>query len=182
MLIIDACVRGGDSATRRYYEAYLETLPEKPVCEIVYLGDVEAKPLIAKTLAARDALIRAGRLDDEAFRLAKQFRDADEILVAAPLWDLSFPAVLKAYFENVSVAGLTFRYTETGSVGLCRAKKLTYFSTAGGFTNGHHLGYEYVRALAGLFGISETVLYSAEGLDVNPAQREAVLADAIARL
>ena len=182
MLIIDACVRCGDSATRRYYEAYLESLPEKPMCEIIYLDNVQPKPLTAETLQKRDALLRAGRLDDGMFRLAKQFRDADEILVAAPFWDLSFPAVLKAYFENVSVAGLTFRYTETGSVGLCRAKKLTYFSTAGGFTNGNHLGYEYVRALAGLFGISETVLYSAEGLDIDPARREAVLADAIARL
>ena len=100
----------------------------------------------------RDELIKRDRLSKEGFNdrmfdLAKQFKDADEILIAAPFWDLSFPALLKNYIERVSVAGLTFKYTLTGSVGLCKAKRILYFSTCGGFTNGRHLGYEYIKAV-----------------------------------
>ena len=64
------------------------------------------------------------------FEYARQFKEADVIVIAAPFWDLSFPSVLKIYFENITVSGITFEYSQEGRpVGKCNAKKLYYITT-----------------------------------------------------
>lgn len=182
MLVIDCCLRGEDSATRRYYQAYLEEATPERV-EMVELARLGLRPLDWETLALRDRLSAEGRFDHVLFHLARQFRDAEEILIAAPFWDLSFPSLLKVYLEQVSVAGLTFGYTQEGQcVGHCRARRLLYFSTCGGYVGEEHLGFAYVKALGAMLGIPECVPYILEGLDIDPAQRETVLAEGILRL
>ena len=195
MLVIDCCLRGEDSATRRYYQAYLEAATPERV-EMVELARLGLRPLDwetlaihrefsggRETLALRDRLSAEGRFDHVLFHLARQFRDAEEILIAAPFWDLSFPSLLKVYLERVSVAGLTFGYTQEGQcVGHCRARRLLYFSTCGGYVGEEHLGFAYVKALGAMLGIPECVPYILEGLDIDPARREAVLAEGIGRL
>ena len=182
MLVIGCCLRGEDSATRRYYQAYLETAAPERV-EMVELVRLGLRPLDWETLALRDRLSAEGRFDHVLFHLARQFRDAEEILIAAPFWDLSFPSLLKVYLEQVSVAGLTFGYTQEGQcVGHCRARRLLYFSTCGGYVGEEHLGFAYVKALGAMLGIPECVPYILEGLDIDPAQRETVLAEGILRL
>ena len=182
MLVIDCCLRGEDSATRRYYQAYLEAAAPERV-EMVELARLGLRPLDWETLALRDRLSAEGRFDHVLFHLARQFRDAEEILIAAPFWDLSFPSLLKVYLEQVSVAGLTFGYTQDGQcVGHCRARRLLYFSTCGGYVGEEHLGFAYVKALGAMLGIPECVPYILEGLDIDPAQRETVLAEGILRL
>lgn len=182
MLVIDCCLRGEDSATRRYYQAYLEAATPERV-EMVELARLGLRPLDWETLALRDRLSAEGRFDHVLFHLARQFRDAEEILIAAPFWDLSFPSLLKVYLEQVSVAGLTFGYTQEGQcVGHCRARRLLYFSTCGGYVGEEHLGFAYVKALGAMLGIPECVPYILEGLDIDPAQRETVLAEGILRL
>ena len=182
MLVIDCCLRGEDSATRRSYQAYLEAAAPERV-EMVELARLGLRPLDWETLALRDRLSAEGRFDHVLFHLARQFRDAEEILIAAPFWDLSFPSLLKVYLEQVSVAGLTFGYTQEGQcVGHCRARRLLYFSTCGGYVGEEHLGFAYVKALGAMLGIPECVPYILEGLDIDPAQRETVLAEGILRL
>ena len=67
------------------------------------------------------------------FDYAHQFADADDIIIAAPYWDLGFPAQLKTYIENIYVTGIVSAYNDHGqSCGLCRARSLTYITTAGG--------------------------------------------------
>lgn len=183
MLVIDCCIRGEDSATRRFYRAYLEAHREIRKIETLELAEQNLAPLTAEGLSQRTALLKAGKLDDPSFDLARQFRDADEILIAAPYWDLSFPSLLKVYLERVCVTGITFGYTAEGiPQGYCRAKRLLYFSTAGGFVGERHLGFEYVRAVAGMLGIADCRAYTAEGLDVDPERREEVLARAVKSL
>ena len=182
MLVIDCCLRGEASATRRYYQSYLEAAAPEGA-EVVELARLDLRPLERETLALRDRLSAEGRFDHVLFHLARQFRDAEEILIAAPFWDLSFPSLLKVYLEQVSVAGLTFGYTQEGQcVGHCRARRLLYFSTCGGYVGEEHLGFAYVKALGAMLGIPECVPYILEGLDIDPAQRETVLAEGILRL
>jgi FMN-dependent NADH-azoreductase len=90
-----------------------------------------------------------------------------------------FPAVLKTYFENITVNGLTFAYGENGiPYGMCKAKKLIYVTTAGGPIV-QNLGFEYVSALArNLYGISDISLVKAEGLDIWGADSEKILEQA----
>ncbi|MBQ7201644.1 MAG: NAD(P)H-dependent oxidoreductase, partial [Eubacterium sp.] len=94
-----------------------------------------------------------------------------------PYWDLSFPAVLKTYFEQINVLGVTFDYSDDGvPSGLCKAKKLYYITTSGGDFAPDEFGYGYVDALAkNYYGIQETKLIKATGLDLVGADPEKIL-------
>lgn len=182
MLVIDCCIRGDDSATRRYYEAYLQAAGKREI-QRLDLTKLHIAPLDGKTLQKRDALCAKGDFRHEMFHLARQFRDAEEILIAAPFWDLSFPALLKVYLEQISVSGLTFGYEKDGRCsGYCKAKRLLYFSTCGGYVGERHLGFEYIKALAAMLGIRRCTAYILEGMDLDPTQREAILKQGIRRL
>ena len=134
-------------------------------------------PLNAKTLALRDKMIAAGKYDHPLFKYARQFIEADRIVLAAPFWDLSFPSVVKVYIEYLMALGLTFGYTEEGlPKGNCSARQLILISTAGGPVGQVHLGFAYLKALAErYFGIPETLCFCAEKLDIVGADVEAIL-------
>lgn len=179
LLVVDCCLRRDDSATRAYYQAYLRVACEQDV-QVVELDKLHLKPLNGETLRERDKLIRAQDFSSKQFFLARQFREADELLIAAPFWDLSFPSLLKVYLEQVTVNGLTFGYDEQGCChGFCRARRLLYFSTCGGFYGERHLCYEYVKALGAMLGIPLCVPYILEGLDIDLNKRDCILKQAI---
>ena len=124
-------------------------------------------PLTLKEMNLRDKANKNKDFSSDIFDLAKQFALADTIVLAAPYWDLMFPAVVKNYFEKITVNGLTFAYGEKGiPYGLCKAKKLIYVTTSGGSIV-YNFGFDYVNALAKCFyNIPEVQFVSAEGLDV----------------
>ncbi len=173
-LFINACVRK-DSRTRRLAERFLSGSEKR--YEEVRLCDVELPPVDEDYLTRRDRLAADGRFDDPLFDLARQFAAADEIVIAAPFWDLSFPAALKQYIEHINAVGVTFYYTPEGvPAGLCRAKRLTYITTAGGEFVPDEFGFGYIKALAQNFwGIPEVDLISAQGLDIVGADTEGIL-------
>ena len=117
---------------------------------------------------------------DGEFKYAEQFSKADVIVIGAPFWDLSFPAVLKLYLENVTVSGITFEYSEKGHpVSKCRAKKLYYVTTSGGYIGNNNFGFDYVKALAeNFYGIDDIYFYSAEGLDIFGADVQSIMNEA----
>ncbi len=177
ILFINACVRK-NSRTKRLADRFLRK-QNQPYTEIK-LTDTDFPAVDECFLQKRDRLIAAGDLDDPVFDLARQFAEADAILIAAPLWDLSFPAALKQYLEQINVIGVTFCYTPEGvPQGLCRAKRLTYITTAGGEFFPREYGFGYVKALAeNFYGIREVRLIEAAGLDVDGADAESILRDA----
>ena len=184
ILYINACVRK-ESRTRRLAERLLSKL-DMPF-EEVRLEDQSFPVADEEFLAKRDSLIYEGKFDDPMFDLARQFVQADEIVIAAPFWDLSFPAALKQYFEQINVVGLTFRYTPEGfPEGLCRGKKLYYVTTAGADFFPEEFGFGYVRALAqNFYGIPDVEMIKATGLDLDGADVEQILQaceDEIARM
>lgn len=177
ILFVNACVRG-QSRTRRLAEYLLHALGER--VEERKLEETEFSPTDEQFLTLRDALTEKGDFSHPIFALARQFAAADTIVIAAPYWDLSFPAMLKQYFERVNAVGVTFRYTPEGiPVGLCKAERLYYVTTAGGPILSQAYGYGYVKALAeGFYHIPETTLIQAEGLDIFGADVEAILRQA----
>lgn len=177
ILFINACVRE-NSRTLVLAKNILSNMSGEVV--EVNLNDENISPLNRELLRKRDGLVRGEGLgfDDPMLRYARQFANADEIVIAAPFWDLSFPALLKAYMEQITVAGITFEYISGRPHGLCKAKSLTYVTTSGGpiFAD---FGYEYVKALAkNFYGISQTKAYRAMNLDVNMISAEDVLTKA----
>ncbi|MBR6951691.1 MAG: NAD(P)H-dependent oxidoreductase [Oscillospiraceae bacterium] len=174
LLFINACVRE-NSRSRRLAD-HLLARREGPI-EEVRLHEIAFPVADESFLERRDRLIEEGRFDDPMFDLARQFAKADEVVIAAPLWDLSFPASLKQYFEQINVTGVTFRYSPEGvPEGLCRAKRLTYVTTAGGNWLPKEFGFGYVEAMArGFYGIGDVKMISAAGLDIDGADVEAIL-------
>ena len=98
--------------------------------------------------------------------------------------DLDLLTALKQYIELINVVGISFKYTEAGvPVGLCRAKRLYYVTTAGGCYVPEAFGFGYIRDLAqNFYGIREIRLVQAVGLDIDGADVEALLRAAEASL
>ena len=167
VLFVNACIRP-NSRTLELANCVLEKLSAS--VSQVDLYKQQLSPLSLAEMELRDKAVRDNDFSNGVFDLAKQFASAQTIVVAAPYWDLSFPAVLKSYFEKVTVNGLTFAYGENGIPhGLCKGKRLIYVTTSGGPIK-HNFGYDYVSTLATTFyGIQQVCLVSAEGLDVYGA-------------
>lgn len=134
-------------------------------------------------LQKRYSLLKAGKTDAPELRLAGQFASADTIVIAAPYWDLAFPAMVKIYMEHVTVAGLTFRYSDEGyPIGMCKARRMIYVITSGGPAV-MNFGYDYLSALCkNFFGIRETMLFKAENLDIVGNDVEKIMASAFAEI
>ena len=178
LLVVDCCVsqRGKDgSRTRRLLEAFLEsfrrTHPDLRVTT-AQLEKMALEPFDASRLDQRDALARAGRFDAPVFAAARQFQAADAVVVAAPFWDLSFPAMLRIYIEHISANGLTYHYDAQGCHGDCRASSLLYLTTGGDFEREESLGVLYWRQLCAMFGIDRYDYVFAGGLDAEPDRAE----------
>lgn len=164
ILFINACVRENSRTLALARHVMRDSVGETVELN---LGKERIEPLDAELLQKRERLLREEKWEDPMLRYAEQFAQAEEIVIAAPFWDLAFPAKLKIYLEQITVAGITFQYVDGRPQGLCRAKKLTYITTSGGpiFDD---FGYAYVKTLAQKFyGIPQTKAIRAMNLDVE---------------
>lgn len=181
VLFVDACVRV-DSRTKKLAEAFLKKLGDSVIH--VALEKISFGVTDESYLKKRDDLIAKGEYDNDMFDLARQFAKADTIVIAAPYWDLSFPAMLKQYIETINVLGITFEYTADGfPKGLCKADKLYYIMTAGGSYVPEEFGFGYVKALAqNFYGIKEVEIIKAIGLDIMGADAGAIMDEIINKI
>ena len=145
--------------------------------------NLEAEAIPALTTASlkyRQDLLATEKFDDPMLRYARQFREADVIVIAAPYYDLSFPSALKNYLEAICCVGLTFYYDEKEMPQPhTKARKLYYVSTGGGELK-KQFGFEYVKALVGeFFHIREVEGFFAEKLDLLDSDPEAIMRAAI---
>ena len=181
ILFINACVRS-DSRTRKLANTLLSrlngTVKELVLTELSFPKSDEA------FITYRERCVAARDFSDSLFSLAKDFASADTIVIAAPFWDLSFPASLKQYFAQINIPHVTFYYNEHGvPCGLCKAKKLYYITTAGGPIFNDSYGFGYVRELAQTFyGIPKVEMIKAEGLDIVGADVDSILKEAESRI
>ena len=176
ILYINCCVRK-DSRTDRLARAVLERMGSYTE---LFLPSVDLHPLTEEILEMRTELLAKGAFDDPMFRYARQFADADKIIISAPFWDGSFPSILKVYIENIYAVGIVSCYGNDGMpIGMCKADELIYVTTAGG-PYIPDFSYGYIKAIAEhCFGIKQTKLIKAEMLDIDGMDAEKILADSI---
>ena len=170
VLLVDCCVRREQSRTARLARAFVGGLDETRFSVSVIRPDEERmRPLTGESLRERDRLLAEGALDRPRFDYARQFAAADTVVMAAPFWDLSFPAILKVYIENISVEGITFRTAEDGLHGLCRGRHLILLTTRGGYYEGTAMDQAsaYLSAMKEFFGFGQYICVAAEGLDTG---------------
>jgi len=124
--------------------------------------------------------------DHPILKYAFQFLEADKYVVAEPMWNLSIPAILKAYIDYIAVTGITFKYTANGAVGLCIGKKAVNITTRGGAYSSEpgsswEMGDRYLRTLFAFLGIQDFTTISADELDVIGNDVDAIVGKAIAQ-
>ena len=166
-----------------FIEAYKQSHPED---EIITLDLYEEN---IGLLSADDINTVFGPKTEESrnhpiLKYAYQFAEADKYVIAAPMWNLSIPAILKAYIDYICVTGITFKYTAEGPVGLCTGKKAIHITARGGQystqPNIHfEMGDRYLRAIFTFLGISNFITISADGLDAMGNNVESIVGKAI---
>ena len=117
---------------------------------------------------------------DESDALIAELKAADTIVIGLPMYNFGIPSQLKAYFDHVARAGVTFKYTDKGSVGLLTGKRAYVFAARGGIYQGTPRDTQtaYVRDFLAFLGITDVRFVYAEGLAVGEAQKQAALAGA----
>ncbi len=172
VLYIKANIKNeGESRTFKVSDSFVEEYKKNnPEDEIITL-DLYKENI--DFLRADDLGKLFGPKDEESknnliLKYAYQFADADKYIIAAPMWNLSFPAILKAYIDYVSVSGITFKYTAEGPVGLLNNKKAVHIvSRGGGYDNSpYEMGDRYLRTILGFFGIKDIETIAIDNLDV----------------
>ena len=105
-----------------------------------YLVDTLAEPVVSRDLAqqplppisAEDLIAVHGSLDSERASLQTQLalsetlidelKNADTLVIGAPMYNFGIPASLKQWIDAICRAGVSFKYTEQGPVGLLGVK------------------------------------------------------------
>ncbi len=116
--------------------------------------------------------------------LIAELQQADVIVIGLPMYNFGVPSQLKAYFDHIARAGVTFKYTEQGPVGLLTGKRVYVFAARGGVYAGTPLDTQtsYVRDFLRFVGITDVNFIYAEGLAISPQSRDSGLAKAGAQI
>ena len=116
--------------------------------------------------------------------LIDELRRADVVVLGLPMYNFGVPSTLKAYFDHVARAGVTFRYGERGPVGLLTGKKVLVFAARGGLYQGTPRDTQttYVRDFLAFLGMTDIEFVYAEGLAMGPAAKDGALEKAHAHV
>jgi len=178
LLHIDSGILGEHSVSRRLTAAVAaQWTADVPDLDVTY-RDLAAEPLDHLS----GAVVASGFADGAA--ALEEFLAADVIVVGAPMYNFTIPSQLKAWIDRLAVQGKTFRYTESGPVGLAGGKTLIVVSTRGGFYGadtplaGLDHQEAYLRTVFGFLGITDIRFLRAEGVAISPDHKTAAIAAA----
>lgn len=169
LLYIDACIRNGVSRTKRIATPIVEALKEKYAVDTLVLNELNLELVKEELVTKRNN----GEIDSVVMSWAEMVRDADRIVIAAPFWDMSFPAVLKVFFELCSIFDVTFKSDDKTCYGNCKAEKMLFITTRGmDIPTGDVLeqATPYLKALSWLWGIGPLQVVAAQNMDYVSAE------------
>lgn len=169
---------------------YLEELKAKRSVEVIELDVYNANiPLIDSDVlkawgSLREGLEFTALSDTQQSKIAQmnanlaQFKEADEYIIVTPVWNFSIPPMLKAYIDNIMIAGQTFKYTEEGPIGLMGDKKVTIIQASGsvlseGSMQAFNFASMYLEKVFMFMGITEINQIAIEGIAIpGPSDEE----------
>jgi FMN-dependent NADH-azoreductase len=177
----------GESRTFKISDKFIEEyIKNNPDDEVVTL-DLYKEGI--KPLSIEDVNAIFGPKTEESrnhpiLKYVYQFIEADKFVISEPLWNLSIPAILKAYIDYICVMGITFKYTEVGAVGLCENKKAINITTRGGEYSveplaSYEMGDKYLRTIFGFLGITDFMSITADELDVENSDIDAIISNSL---
>lgn len=194
VLVIDSAATGAQSVSHKLTDGLVAELQAAHPGAAIVRRDIGAEPiphLTAETVSA----IRTGEATTAAAaealalsdKLVEELRAADLIVIGAPMYNFGIPSTLKAWFDHVLRARVTFRYTESGPEGLLKGKRAVVVeSRAGLYSEGPMAAMDsqepHLRTLLGFMGVTDVIFVRAEKLAFGPEAAEASLADASEQL
>ncbi|MFK9116865.1 FMN-dependent NADH-azoreductase [Peribacillus castrilensis] len=161
-------------------DLYKENIPEIDVDVFSGWGKLQAGKGFEELSSEEKAKV------SQLSELCEQFIAADKYIFVSPLWNFSFPPVLKAYIDSVAVAGKSFKYTEQGPVGLLTDKKALHIQARGGiYSEGPaaemEMGHRYLNIIMQFFGVPSFEGLFVEGHAAMPDKAQEIKENAIAR-
>jgi FMN-dependent NADH-azoreductase len=180
LLFVTSSVFGANSKSRQIAGEFIETWRSAHADTRVTERDLTGMPhLSGETLGAIMPPAEQRTAEQQAAawladQLIEEVEAADTIVIAAPMYNLSIPSTLKAWFDHVARAGRTFRYTAAGPEGLVKGKKVFVVTGRGGIYSGNSparsLDFHepYLRAMLGFIGIDDVTFIHVEGLNLSP--------------
>lgn len=184
VLVLTSSALGSASVSNQLaHEALARLRAQDPGLDVV-IRDVGANPVPHLSLNAATAL-RGGDPANEAQATARalsdeliaEIQDADTIIIGVPMYNFGIPSTLKAWFDYVLRAGVTFRYSEAGPEGLLTGKRAIVIESRGGlYSVGPAQSMDsqepHLRTLLGFIGITDVTYIRAERLALGADARE----------
>jgi FMN-dependent NADH-azoreductase len=187
VLAIHSSLNGDQGNSSKLANEYLATLEAQgdvtikrvdlSTMELPHLSSDEMQAWMTDPAERTEAQhVLANRSDD----IVESVKQADEIVLAVPMYNFGIPSSLKAYFDRVARAGITFKYTENGPVGLLENKSAVVFAARGGIYAGTDFDTQtpYLQHFLGFVGISDVKFVYAEGLAMGEEQANKAFAAA----
>jgi len=171
-----------------FIKEYMNNNPTDTITELdLYKTEIpiiDSEVLEAWNKTEEQLTVKEITLLDKIDHFTSQFLAADKVVIAAPMWNLQFPPMLTAYIANITVAGRTFEYTETGWKGLVVDKPLLLIHVRGGvFSHGPAKAYDhavpYLKSICNLLGIVNLKTIICEGIEADPNKTERILEQAV---
>lgn len=189
ILQIDASARKSGSVTRELTDSVVTKLLEaRSDAKVVKRDVLQGLPFLDEEWIGANFTDPADRTAGQRLKLAvsdtlvRELKDADTIVIGAPIYNFSVPAALKAWIDLVARARETFRYTENGPVGLLTGKRAIVAIASGGTKAESEIDFatNYLKHVLGFIGITDVQVIAADQLMVDPAKRDVALAQTLA--
>lgn len=187
---LDEMVSNSMAVGKAFIESYQESHPDDEVIHIDLFKD-EVPEIDADVFSGWGKLQNGETLTEveqhkvsPLTEIVDQFVAADKYFIATPMWNLSFPPAVKRYFDAVSVAGKSFKYTSEGPQGLLTDKTALHIQSRGGFysegpTAEMEMGDRYIRTILNFLGVPKYKLIAVEGHNKVPEKAEEIKLNAI---
>ncbi|PTF04960.1 FMN-dependent NADH-azoreductase [Staphylococcus devriesei] len=188
---LDELASNSMAAGKAFLESYKENHSSDEVKHIdLFKEDI---PMIDKDVLTGWGKLRNGdtltneeqQKVDRLSAILDEFLSADKYVFVSPMWNLSFPPVLKAYIDAISIAGKTFKYTAEGPQGLLTDKKVLHIQSRGGlYSEGPaaemESGDRYLKTIMSFLGVPSYETVIIEGHNAEPERTEEIKAASLA--
>jgi FMN-dependent NADH-azoreductase len=185
---LNASILSGEGQSSRLADAFVAAQPDARVIRRDLARDpvphIDAERFSAFIAAKDKRNEKQEQIVAYSDQLIGELKQADVIVLGLPMYNFGVPSTLKAYFDHIARAGVTFRYTEKGPVGLLTGKKAYVFAARGGIYAGTPRDTQtaYVRDFLAFLGITDVEFIYAEGLAMGETSRDAALSKAKSRI
>ena len=172
ILVLKSSILADNSQTNQLSDYFVSKLADKNVV----IRDLAANPLphfdatAATALRGQPTSAEENALLALSDELVAEIKNADTLIINAPMYNFHIPTQLKSYFDFIARPRVTFQYSEKGPEGLLKGKKAVVLASSGGFHQNQptDLVTSYMKAILGFIGITDVQFVYAEGIGLDP--------------